>query len=83
MIDKKQMTFEQFFDSIDYYTIDTWIDETYWEGEGCSSAWMKRVYEWVLEDAAKAGVTMTDVSDDFDYESFLENVYECAEKGLS
>lgn len=74
------MTCEEFFESYvnGDYKFDTLIDEMYWDGDVNTDY----LFKYLVDSAKKNEVVLSDV-DTFDYDSFLYDVYENTEKGLS
>jgi hypothetical protein len=77
----KTMACKDYLDSVDYHRIDTWVDECYYDG-GMTSKDMENMFNTLVKEAKEQGITLVDEAD-FDYENYFENVYDCAEKGLS
>ena len=74
-----KMTCEQFFDKhYDDHDLSSWIDEMYWERSFSS----EKIFNDMVKAADSLKIELTD-KDDFDYEEFFWNVYQCTEKGLS
>lgn len=72
------MTIREFADQfVESRAFDHLADEMHWEG-----GWDAKLFEGVLQRAAKnAGIELTEI-DDFEPDNYYES-YQCCEKGLS
>lgn len=63
---------------IDRYAFDEIIDDMFWSQDYDS----KRLVDKLLDYANDYGYELADY-DDWDYETYFRELYECSEKGLS
>lgn len=57
---------------------NTYVDEAYWERNFSTDVCL----DWMLDRAKQEQIELTHV-EDFDYDTFFYNAYQCTEKGLS
>jgi hypothetical protein len=74
------MKYADFFETyLDDGAFSTLIDEIYWEEGGID---IDRMHDYIVKRAAARNIKLDDV-DDFDIDSYLTNIWNNTEKGLS